>query len=159
MLFPIFLGQFVRTYTNFRGHFLPLSAIGQGALLFVIYTTFCDTFMVQETGLSAPDVLLTVFLGKKKTKRQNNCLLILLFLVLLVQMLLLFVCYAIALRFNKLFTAADVVTIMFCATHKSLTLGKVICLKKYGCYCCGLFFCRHSNFTGDVSRFFAFKSD
>lgn len=64
VLFPIFLGQIVRSYTNFRGHYLPLNAISQGALLFVIYTTFCDTFMVPETGLSAADVLLSVFLGK-----------------------------------------------------------------------------------------------
>lgn len=68
VLLPILLGQLVRTYTSFRGHFLPLNAIGQGALLFVIYTTFCDTFMVPETGLSAPDVLLTVLLGKAERK-------------------------------------------------------------------------------------------
>lgn len=117
----------MRTYTNFRGHHLPLNAIGQGALLFVIYTTFCDTFMVPETGLSAPDVLVTIFIGRNRTKTYFGVL-NLLFLVLFVQMLLLFVCYGVALKFKKTFAIADVVTIMFCSTHKSLTLGKKICL-------------------------------
>lgn len=63
VLFPIVIGQLIRKYTSFRGHNLPLNTIGQCALLFVIYTTFCDTFMVPETGLSASDVLVTVFLG------------------------------------------------------------------------------------------------
>lgn len=42
---------------------MPLNTISQSALLFVIYTTFCDTFLVPETGLSAVDVLFTVFSG------------------------------------------------------------------------------------------------
>lgn len=64
VLLPLFLGQIIRKYVGFRGHSLPLNTISQCALLFVIYTTFCDTFMTPETGLTASDILISVFLGK-----------------------------------------------------------------------------------------------
>ncbi|EFA08480.1 sodium/bile acid cotransporter 7 [Tribolium castaneum] len=105
VLIPLFLGQIIRNFTGFRGHTLPLNTIGQCALLFVIYTTFCDTFETPEHHLSAADVLASVFS------------------VLLMQIILLGLSHAIAQCFQKHFTIQDVITIIFCSTHKSLTLG------------------------------------
>ncbi|RZC38860.1 PPDK N, DUF4137, and/or SBF domain containing protein [Asbolus verrucosus] len=105
VLIPLFLGQIIRNFTGFRGHTIPLNSIGQCALLFVIYTTFCDTFETPETGLSALDVLLTVFS------------------VLIMQMLLMGLSYAMARYLKKHFTVQDIIAIIFCSTHKSLTLG------------------------------------
>ncbi|KAK4878392.1 hypothetical protein RN001_010898 [Aquatica leii] len=104
VLLPLCLGQCVRRYTEFRGHNLPLNTISQCALLFVIYTTFCDTFSMPEGGLTASDILVTMFL------------------VLLIQMLLLTISFVCAKSF-KFFSPGDVVCTMFCSTHKSLTLG------------------------------------
>lgn len=105
VLFPLFAGQLIRKYTYFRGHSLPLNSIGQCALLFVIYTTFCDTFQYPEAMLSASDVLVTVFL------------------VVLIQMVLMGISFSLGKRFRKYYSAEDLVAIMFCSTHKSLTLG------------------------------------
>lgn len=63
VVFPLFIGQGIRNNTEFRGHSLHLGTVGQCALLFVIYTTFCDTFLEAESDLSTADVLITVFLG------------------------------------------------------------------------------------------------
>lgn len=65
VLFPLVLGQCIRKFTQFRGHNIPLNSISQCALLFVIYTTFCDTFITPETGLSASDILVTMILGNE----------------------------------------------------------------------------------------------
>lgn len=101
---PLVLGQIIRNFTKFRGHSLPLNTVGQIALLFVIYTTFCDTFETPETSLSALDVLLTVFS------------------VVFMQVVLMTISYACGKYFRR-FTDKDVVAIVFCSTHKSLTLG------------------------------------
>lgn len=103
VLMPLAIGQLLRKFVRFQGR-LPLDALGQVALLFVVYTTFCDTFSTPEAGLSAPDVLLTVLL------------------VVLLQVTLLTVSYAAATRLR--FSTADVVAVVFCSTHKSLTLGE-----------------------------------
>ncbi|KAF2900778.1 hypothetical protein ILUMI_05408 [Ignelater luminosus] len=104
VLFPLLLGQSLRKFTEFRGHNLPLNGVSQCALLFVIYTTFCDTFHNPDTGLYATDILVTMIL------------------VLLIQMFLLLLSFSFA-KSLKYFTPADVVCAMFCSTHKSLTLG------------------------------------
>lgn len=104
VLLPLLGGQLVRRYTEFRGHKLPLNAISQFALLFIIYTTFCDTFNVPDAGLMATDILLTMFI------------------VLVVQMVLLGLSFTMA-KSLRCFSPADVVCAMFCSTHKSLTLG------------------------------------
>lgn len=107
---PLFLGQFFRRFTDFRGHSLlklgvPLNTIGQCALLFVIYTTFCDTFQYPETALTATDVLVTVFL------------------VIFIQLILMGISFSVGKRLKNHFSPEDIVAIVFCSTHKSLTLG------------------------------------
>ncbi|CAG9767708.1 unnamed protein product [Ceutorhynchus assimilis] len=112
VLLPLALGQAIKTLTSFRGHQIPLNTISQCALLFVIYTTFCDTFLVPETGLSALDVIFTIFS------------------VLLLQIALIILSFKISSSMKKSFTPADVIAIVFCSTHKSLTLGKFTFLIK-----------------------------
>lgn len=63
VLLPLVLGQFVISVTGFRGQKYRLNTISQFALLFVIYTTFCDTFTTPEAGLSALDVIITILSG------------------------------------------------------------------------------------------------
>lgn len=99
------VGQTIRAYTKFRGHGIPLSGIGQCSLLFIIYSTFCDTFISPELGITAVDVLVTVLL------------------VLFLQVLMTTVCYLVTSSFPRFFTPADTVAVLFCSTHKSLTLG------------------------------------
>ncbi|KRT78237.1 hypothetical protein AMK59_8546 [Oryctes borbonicus] len=105
VLLPLFLGQLLKKYSDIREHNLPLNMISQLALLFVVYTTFCDTFMTPDIGLDAIDVLITVAL------------------VLFIHFVLIVASFRIAWYFRKYFTASDVVAIAFCSTHKSLTLG------------------------------------
>ncbi|XP_044763891.1 sodium/bile acid cotransporter 7-B-like [Coccinella septempunctata] len=105
VLIPLIIGQVVRNFTNFKEHKFPLNTIGQAALLFVIYTTFCDTFLVSETGLSAIDVLITVLA------------------VLFLQISFMLISFFLSQYFSNSFTRADIVSITFCSTHKSLTLG------------------------------------
>nr|CAI5834622.1 unnamed protein product [Callosobruchus analis] len=105
VLVPLSIGQAVKNWTSFRGQRLPLNTIGQSALLFVIYTTFCDTFLVPETGLSALDVIFTVFT------------------VLILQISLMYLSFKLANRFRRYFSPQDIIAIVFCSTHKSLTLG------------------------------------
>lgn len=100
---PLLVGQVWRRCAPTPHTLLaPLNALGQAALLLIIYTTFCDSFESRDYGLNAVDVLLTVFL------------------VLLLQMLLLAACFALA---EGALAPADVAAALFCATHKSLTLG------------------------------------
>ncbi|KAL3270919.1 hypothetical protein HHI36_021425 [Cryptolaemus montrouzieri] len=105
VLIPLCLGQTLRNFTNFKEHKFPLNTIGQTALLFVIYTTFCDTFLVPETGLSALDVLFTVLS------------------VLFMQISLMLISFFMSQYFTSDFRRSDIVAIVFCSTHKSLTLG------------------------------------
>ncbi|CAH1099525.1 unnamed protein product [Psylliodes chrysocephalus] len=105
VVLPLLIGQSLKSYSSIRFHLMPLNTISQSALLFVIYTTFCDTFLVPETGLSAVDVLFTVFS------------------VLLMQIILMLASFNLANKFRKYFTSQDIIAIVFCSTHKSLTLG------------------------------------
>lgn len=72
VLFPLLLGQSLRKLTELRGHKLPLNTVSQCALLFVIYTTFCDTFHNPDTGLYATDILVTMILGTKEKRLVTN---------------------------------------------------------------------------------------
>lgn len=121
VLFPLLLGQVLKKYTEIREHNMPLNTISQLALLFVVYTTFCDTFMTADIGLDAIDVLITVALGncyKKCEFRLNEN-----FLVLFIHFVLIVISFRCAWYFRNYFNASDVVAITFCSTHKSLTLG------------------------------------
>lgn len=103
VLLPLFIGQVIRYFGVMRGiHKLPLSTLGQSALLFIIFTTFCDVFKMHDAAMNASDILITVML------------------VLLLQIFLLYISFQSAVQ---IYNPTDVVAITFCSTHKSLTLG------------------------------------
>ncbi|XP_064918021.1 sodium/bile acid cotransporter 7 isoform X5 [Columba livia] len=83
----------------------PFGAISSCVLLMIIYTTFCDTF-------ANPNIDLDKF-----------SLIIIVFIIFSIQMSFMFLTFLFSTRNNSGFTPADTVAIVFCSTHKSLTLG------------------------------------
>ncbi|XP_027722770.1 sodium/bile acid cotransporter 7 isoform X3 [Vombatus ursinus] len=104
---PLIIGQIVRRYIKdwLERKKPPFGTISSCVLLTIIYTTFCDTFSntnIDMDGLS---------------------LLIILFIIFSVQLSFMFLTFFFSTRNNLGFTPADTVAIIFCSTHKSLTLG------------------------------------
>ncbi|XP_048386623.1 sodium/bile acid cotransporter 7 isoform X3 [Stegostoma tigrinum] len=83
----------------------PFGVISSCVLLMIIYSTFCDTF-------SNPKINLDTF-----------SLIIIVLLIFCLQLSFMFLTFIISTRKKSGFTAADTVAIIFCSTHKSLTLG------------------------------------
>uniref|UniRef100_A0A8C9UNB1 Sodium/bile acid cotransporter n=1 Tax=Spermophilus dauricus TaxID=99837 RepID=A0A8C9UNB1_SPEDA len=83
----------------------PFGAISSSVLLMIIYTTFCDTF-------SNPHIDLDKF-----------SLVLILFIIVSIQLSFMLLTFIFSTRNNSGFTPADTVAIIFCSTHKSLTLG------------------------------------
>ncbi|KAM6148094.1 sodium/bile acid cotransporter 7 isoform 3-T3 [Erethizon dorsatum] len=83
----------------------PFGAISSSVLLMIIYTTFCDTF-------SNPHFDLDKF-----------SLILILFIIVSIQLSFMLLTFIFSTRNNSGFTPADTVAIIFCSTHKSLTLG------------------------------------
>lgn len=83
----------------------PFGAVSSSVLLMIIYTTFCDTF-------SNPNFDLDKF-----------SLILILFTICSIQLSFMLLTFIFSTRNNSGFTPADTVAIMFCSTHKSLTLG------------------------------------
>ncbi|XP_059031976.1 sodium/bile acid cotransporter 7 isoform X7 [Mustela lutreola] len=83
----------------------PFGAISSSVLLMIIYTTFCDTF-------SNPNIDLDKF-----------SLILILFIIFSIQLSFMLLTFLFSTRNNSGFTPADTVAIIFCSTHKSLTLG------------------------------------
>ncbi|KAM5255699.1 sodium/bile acid cotransporter 7 isoform 5-T5 [Ctenodactylus gundi] len=83
----------------------PFGAISSSVLLMIIYTTFCDTF-------SNPHIDL-----------DKLSLVLILFIIVSVQLSFMVLTFIFSTRNNSGFTPADTVAIIFCSTHKSLTLG------------------------------------
>lgn len=87
----------------------PLSEIGQGTLLLIIFTTFCDTFS-----------------GEAAVDHRRGALLVTGLVVLSLQgafLSALFTATATQKVFKRPFPPGDVICALFCASHKSLTLG------------------------------------
>ncbi|KYO46361.1 sodium/bile acid cotransporter 7 isoform C [Alligator mississippiensis] len=104
---PLIIGQIVRRYIKdwLERKKPPFGAISSCVLLMIIYTTFCDTF-------ANPNIDLDKF-----------SLIIVVFIIFSVQLSFMFVTFLFSTRNNSGFTPADTVAIIFCSTHKSLTLG------------------------------------
>ncbi|XP_019377710.1 PREDICTED: sodium/bile acid cotransporter 7 isoform X2 [Gavialis gangeticus] len=104
---PLIIGQIVRRYIKdwLERKKPPFGAISSCVLLMIIYTTFCDTF-------ANPNIDLDKF-----------SLIIVVFIIFFVQLSFMFVTFLSSTRKNSGFTPADTVAIIFCSTHKSLTLG------------------------------------
>ncbi|GIY09371.1 hypothetical protein CEXT_675651 [Caerostris extrusa] len=82
-----------------------LSVIGSFLLLLIIYTTFCDTFSNHEESFTLSVVIITTA-G-----------------VVLLQLILLSLAFFTSTSLLLHFSPEDVVAILYCSTHKSLTLG------------------------------------
>ncbi|KFV90570.1 PREDICTED: sodium/bile acid cotransporter 7, partial [Eurypyga helias] len=104
---PLIIGQIVRRYIKdwLERKKPPFGAISSCVLLMIIYTTFCDTF-------ANPNIDLDKF-----------SLIIIVFIIFSIQMSFMFLTFLFSTRNNSNFTPADTVAIIFCSTHKSLTLG------------------------------------
>lgn len=104
---PLILGQVCRRFLRevLERRKPPFGAVSSAVLLMIIYTTFCDTFSTPSLQLDQLSLLLMVFI---------------IFSIQLSFMLLTFI---LSTRKQSGFTPADTVAIMFCSTHKSLTLG------------------------------------
>lgn len=140
VVLPLLLGHAIKYCTKVSAHKVPLSSISQCALLFVIYTTFCDTFSVPETELSALDVLFTIFS------------------VLTLQVILTVISFKISRFLKDYFTPADIIAVVFCSTHKSLTLGQLLLLWSLNLYVIFLVF-RHSHTKNNVPWLLTLSSD
>ncbi|XP_005386720.1 PREDICTED: sodium/bile acid cotransporter 7 isoform X1 [Chinchilla lanigera] len=104
---PLIIGQIVRRYIKewLERKKPPFGAISSSVLLMIIYTTFCDTF-------SNPHFDLDKF-----------SLILILFIIVSIQLSFMLLTFIFSTRNNSGFTPADTVAIIFCSTHKSLTLG------------------------------------
>ncbi|KAM6361325.1 sodium/bile acid cotransporter 7 isoform 2-T2 [Alca torda] len=104
---PLIIGQIVRRYIKdwLERKKPPFGTISSCVLLMIIYTTFCDTF-------ANPNIDLDKF-----------SLIIIVLIIFSVQMSFMFLTFLFSTRNNSSFTPADTVAIVFCSTHKSLTLG------------------------------------
>jgi hypothetical protein len=61
---PLAIGQMVCFVTNFEASSYPIGMLGQIALLFIIFITFCQAFLNQDMQMNAHDILTTVLLGE-----------------------------------------------------------------------------------------------
>ncbi|XP_076019028.1 sodium/bile acid cotransporter 7 isoform X2 [Genypterus blacodes] len=104
---PLILGQICRGFLRecLERRKPPFGTISSAVLLMIIYTTFCDTFSNPNIELDPTSLLLVVFI---------------IFSIQVSFMLLIFIFCT---RPRTGFTPADTVAIVFCSTHKSLTLG------------------------------------
>ncbi|OWF55572.1 Sodium/bile acid cotransporter 7 [Mizuhopecten yessoensis] len=104
---PLITGQVVRHFVRVwleRTH-IPFGSIGSGILLLIIYTTFCDTFSHKDINLDAINLMSIILL------------------IVIIQAILLTLIFVVSSWRSAGFQSADCPALMFCATHKSVTLG------------------------------------
>ncbi|CAM4674925.1 unnamed protein product [Leuciscus chuanchicus] len=104
---PLIVGQVCRRFLRecLDRRKPPFGTVSSVVLLMIIYTTFCDTFSNPNIELDHLSLLLVVFI------------------IFSIQLSFMALIFFLSTRKSSGFTAADSVAIMFCATHKSLTLG------------------------------------
>ncbi|XP_029938781.1 sodium/bile acid cotransporter 7 [Salarias fasciatus] len=104
---PLVLGQacrsFLREFLDRRKP--PFGTVSSAVLLMIIYTTFCDTFSNPSIQLDPTSLLLVVLI------------------IFAIQISFMLLTFTFSTRSGSGFTPADTVAIVFCSTHKSLTLG------------------------------------
>ncbi|XP_060084300.1 sodium/bile acid cotransporter 7-B-like [Ylistrum balloti] len=104
---PLVTGQVVRRFVRvwMERTYIPFSTIGSGILLLIIYTTFCDTFSHKDVNLDAINLMSIILL------------------IVIIQSILLTLIFFFSSWKQAGFQPVDCPAVMFCATHKSLTLG------------------------------------
>ncbi|CAB4042982.1 sodium bile acid cotransporter 7 isoform X1 [Paramuricea clavata] len=104
---PLLIGQWLRTCVKdwLEQTKPPFGTLSSCTLLLIIYTTFCDTFNQASLGIN------------------GSSLMVMAIIILLLQFVLLYLAFNLSRTPMLDFSAADSVAVMFCSTHKSLTLG------------------------------------
>ncbi|XP_056010686.1 sodium/bile acid cotransporter 7-like isoform X4 [Ostrea edulis] len=107
VVLPLCVGQIIRRRHRMwlERNPIPFGTIGSAILLMIIYTTFCDTFSQAEIDLDFISFISIVFM------------------IVILQCALLWMVFYITTRSWLNFHPKDTTAIMFCSTHKSLTLG------------------------------------
>lgn len=107
VVIPLVVGQVTRRFIKdwMQQTKPPFGTIGSCMLLLIIYTTFCDTFSSDVGTLELKEIFVTGGL------------------IFFIQITLIGVIFSITTRFKFGYTPGDIVALLFCATHKSLTLG------------------------------------
>merc|ERR1712176_305673 len=108
VVMPILLGQKLRRRDDVRLWLEetnpPFGSIGKAILLAIIYTTFCDTFGSGNLDIDAFSLISIILI------------------IISILLFLTFLTFTVSRKLG-FYSAADTVCIMFCSTHKSLTLG------------------------------------
>ena len=104
---PLIIGQVLRRYIRnwMEQTKPPFGTISSCVLLLIIYTTFCDTFSRENEGIDSSGLAAVIVI------------------ILLLQCCLLYLTFSLSTMKESPFSPSDTVAIMFCSTHKSLTLG------------------------------------
>ncbi|XP_064609966.1 sodium/bile acid cotransporter 7-like [Liolophura sinensis] len=107
VVLPVFLGQVVRSYvkSSMERRKIPFGEIGSAILLMIIYTTFCDTFSHSEVEIDSLSLMSIILM------------------IVLLQVCLLLLVFFVSTRSFFHFKPSDTIALLFCCTHKSLTLG------------------------------------
>ena len=107
VVLPLIVGQITRRYIKewMQRTKPPFGTIGSCMLLLIIYTTFCDTFTSNMGTLGLSQIIMVGFM------------------ILLIQIMFISLIFIISTKLSLGYAPGDIVALMFCATHKSLTLG------------------------------------
>lgn len=107
VVMPILIGQYLRPKIIdwMEEKKPPFGTIASCTLLLIIYSAFCDTFSNKDISLPRTE-LVTVMVT-----------------VVIIQCFLLYTVFSVSQSSFCNFSRADTVCAMYCATHKSLTLG------------------------------------
>ncbi|XP_067132554.1 sodium/bile acid cotransporter 7-B-like isoform X1 [Centruroides vittatus] len=106
IIFPLIIGQSLRYcfVAWINRNQVKLNTVGSCMLLLIIYTTFCDMFIQEETEIKFSTFVITGVI------------------VILLQASLMYLVLNISSMVNDC-SPSETIAILFCATHKSLTLG------------------------------------
>ncbi|KAJ1454074.1 putative sodium bile acid cotransporter [Pelagophyceae sp. CCMP2097] len=112
VLLPLVLGQLARPKVSawLERTKPPLSEIGQMTLLVIIYTTFCDSFL-KPSDVSDPMAVV------------HTAMIVVCLQLTFIGTVFLLTTTRRGISMVGQFAPADVVCVLFCGTHKSLTLG------------------------------------
>nr|XP_057924536.1 sodium/bile acid cotransporter 7 isoform X2 [Doryrhamphus excisus] len=104
---PLIMGQVCRRFLRecLERRKPPFGAVSSGVLLMIIYSTFCDTFSNPNMELDPTSLLMVALI------------------IFSIQLTFMVLTFGYSSRSGSGFSPADTVAIVFCSTHKSLTLG------------------------------------
>ncbi|XP_061921581.1 sodium/bile acid cotransporter 7 isoform X1 [Entelurus aequoreus] len=104
---PLIMGQVCRRFLRecLERRKPPFGAVSSAVLLMIIYSTFCETFSNPNMELDPTSLLMVALI------------------IFSIQLTFMLLTFGYSSRSDSGFSPADTVAIVFCSTHKSLTLG------------------------------------